>query len=75
MKDKKGCLRVSTAGTKHHEQKAIWGGKSLFGLQFHIAIYHQRTLEQELKMSKTWRQELMQKPQRGAAYWLAQPFL
>ena len=25
------CHRVSTAAMNHHEQKASWGGKSLFG--------------------------------------------
>jgi hypothetical protein len=29
---------VSIAATKHHNQKASWGGKSLFGLHFHIAV-------------------------------------
>jgi hypothetical protein len=25
---------------KHHDQKASWGGKGLFGLHFHIALHH-----------------------------------
>ena len=33
-------VRVSIAATKHHNQKASWGGKGLFGLHFHIAVHH-----------------------------------
>ena len=29
------CLRISIAVTKHHDQKASWGGKGLFVLLFH----------------------------------------
>jgi hypothetical protein len=39
-------------------------GKSSFGLHFHIVVHH-------LRKSGTWRQELMQRPWKGAAYWLA----
>jgi hypothetical protein len=34
---------------KHHDQKASWGGKGLFGLHFYITAHHPRKLEQELK--------------------------
>jgi hypothetical protein len=27
---------------KPHDQEASWGGKDLFSLHFHIAVYHQR---------------------------------
>jgi hypothetical protein len=37
---------------KHHDQKASLGGKSLFGLYFHIAIHHQRKLGQELTQGR-----------------------
>jgi hypothetical protein len=28
------------AEMKHHDQKASWGGKDLFGLHFHITVHH-----------------------------------
>jgi hypothetical protein len=36
---------------KHHGQKASWGGNGLFGLFFHIAVYHWRS-GQELKQGR-----------------------
>jgi hypothetical protein len=64
------CLRVSTAVTKHHDQEASWGGKGLSGLYFHNYVHHQRKSGQELHRAGTWRQELMQRPWKGAVYWL-----
>ena len=49
---------------KHLDENYL-GGKGLFGLLLHITVHHSRKSEQEL-----WRQELMQKAWRGAAYWL-----
>jgi hypothetical protein len=37
---------------KHHDQKASWGGKGLFGLHFHIALHHWRKSGQELKQGR-----------------------
>jgi hypothetical protein len=34
---------------KHHDQKASWGGKGLFGLHFYIIVHHRRKSGQELK--------------------------
>ena len=45
------CLRITTAETKHHNQKASWGGKGLRGLHFHT-IVHQWKSEQELKQGR-----------------------
>ena len=42
-----------------------------FSLKFHITVQRGRKSGQELKQTGTWRQELRQRPQRGAAYWLA----
>jgi hypothetical protein len=47
-----GCLRVTIAVLKHHNQKASWGGNSLFGLHFHITAHHQRMPAQELKQCR-----------------------
>jgi hypothetical protein len=33
-------------------KKAIWGGKGLFSLYFHIAAHHKRKLEQELTQGR-----------------------
>jgi hypothetical protein len=54
---------------KHHDQEASWGGKGLFSLHFHITVHHQRKSGLELKQVR--KQELMQRPWRDAAYWLA----
>jgi hypothetical protein len=32
--------------------KAMWGGKDLFGLHFHIAVHHKRKSGQEVKQSR-----------------------
>ena len=57
---------------KHHDQKASWGGKGLLGLHFSIAVHQWRKKSgQELSRAGSWRQELMQRPRRGAAYWFA----
>jgi hypothetical protein len=46
-------LKVPIATVKHHDQKASWGGKSLFGLHFHSTAHHLRNLGQELKQGRT----------------------
>jgi hypothetical protein len=56
---------------KHHDQETSWGG--LFSLHFHTAVHHQRKSGLELKQVR--KQELMKRPWRGAAYWLASPGL
>jgi hypothetical protein len=38
--------------TKHHDQEASWGGKDLFSLHLHIAVYHQRKPGQELTQGR-----------------------
>ena len=54
---------------KHHCQKATRGGKGLCCFQFHSTVYYLEKSGQELRAG-TWKQELMQRPWRGAAYWL-----
>jgi hypothetical protein len=58
---------------KHDYQEASWGGKGLFSLHIHTAAHQQRKSGLELKQVR--KQELMQKPQRNAAYWFASPGL
>jgi hypothetical protein len=57
--------RVFTAVIEHHDQEQLGKERIYFILQL---IVHQS--EEELKAG-TWRQELMQRLWRGAAYWLA----
>jgi hypothetical protein len=45
------------------------GNKGLFSFHFHIDVHHQRKSGQELKQVR--KQELMQRPWRDAANWLA----
>ena len=45
----------------------------LFSLPFHVAVHHQRKSGQELTQDRNL--ELMQRPWREAAYWLASPGL
>ncbi|KAL6079812.1 hypothetical protein STEG23_033903, partial [Scotinomys teguina] len=45
-------VRVSIAAMKHHDQKANWRGKRLFGLHFQIIVYHWKKSEQELKQDR-----------------------
>jgi hypothetical protein len=66
-----GCISQGLYScTKHRDREASWGGKGLFSLHFHIAVHHQRKSGHELTQG-TFHQELMQRPSRGAAYWLA----
>jgi hypothetical protein len=49
--------------TKHHGQKASWGGKGLFGL-------HLRKSGQELKQGRNLEAGTDAGAMEGAAYWL-----
>jgi hypothetical protein len=53
---------------KYHDQKQVAVERVLFGVHFHIVIVNWRKSGQELKQSL--RQKLMQRPLKGAAYWL-----
>ena len=37
---------------RHHDEKASWGGKGLFGLRFHVAAPHQRKSGQEREQGR-----------------------
>jgi hypothetical protein len=49
--------------------KATWRRKGLFGLHFHIIVYHLKLSGQELKQGRNL--EAGAEAMRGAAYWLA----
>jgi hypothetical protein len=66
-------VRISTAAVKHHDQKASWGEKGLFGLPYIIALtcIMEGSEDRNPDRGGIWRQGLMQ--QRlwtGAAFWL-----
>jgi len=64
-------VRVSIAVMKHHNQKESWGGKCLSVLYFHTLVPSLKEARtRNSNRTGTWRQELMQKPWKGAAYWL-----
>ena len=57
--------------TEHHDQKASWGGKGIVGLHFHIAVHCEGSQDRNSNRAGTWRQEMTQRPWKGAAYWHA----
>jgi hypothetical protein len=61
--------------TKHHDQEASWGGKSLFSLHFHTAVHHQRKSGQELTQGRNLEAGADAEAMENAAYWLASPGL
>ena len=48
----------------------FWLHVCLFVLHFHVTVHHQGSQDRNSNRVETWRQELMQTPWRGAAYWL-----
>ena len=53
--------------------KATWGTKALFGLHFPITEGRQRQ-SRNSNWTGTWRQELMKRPGRSAAYGLVMAY-
>ena len=43
-------VRVSMAAAKHHHQKALWGGKGLFGLNFQIVHLRKKEVRTETQV-------------------------
>jgi hypothetical protein len=66
--NKRGESWVTIAVMKHSDQSNL-GRSLIFSLCSHTTVHHQRKSWQDLK--QLWRQELMQRPWRGVAYWLA----
>ena len=66
------CLNQGfMAAMKHHDQKASWEGKGLFGLHFHAAVHLWRKSRQELKQERILEAGTDTEAMEGAAYWLA----
>jgi hypothetical protein len=53
----------------YQEQNPSCGGKGLLSLYFQIIVHHLEKSGQKLKQD--WKEELMQRPWRDVAYWLA----
>lgn len=51
--------------------KATWGGKSLFDLCCHIIAHDWKKSGRSANLAGSWRQELLQRPWRGAACWIS----
>ena len=67
------CLlvRVFITTMKHSVQKASFRGNDLFAFLFHTVAHHRRSQDRGSNRVGSWKQELIQRPQRDAAYWLA----
>jgi hypothetical protein len=63
-------VRISSAATKHHNQKALWGGKGLFSLGFYFFIT-KGSQDRNSNRTETCKQMLM--PRGNAADWFASP--
>ena len=59
--------------TEHHDQEASWGGKSYSPYSSTLLLITKGSQAWNSPRAGTWRQELIQTPWRGAAYWIAPP--
>ena len=55
---------------KHHDQRLL-GEERIYLGYISTVLFVGRTQDRNLNRARTWRQELMQKPWRNDAYWLA----
>ena len=63
-------LRVSTVVMKTPSPKVIWGERGLFHLHFQAQSTSEEVRTGTQNRAGTWRQELVQRPWKSAAYWL-----
>lgn len=68
-------IRVSIATTKHHDQKSKIGGKGLLYYTSTLLFTTEESQDRDSNRAGSGRQELMQRPWRGVACWLASPGL
>jgi hypothetical protein len=65
------CLRVTIAGMKHHDQKGV-GEEKAYSAYTSISLFIiEGSQGRNSNGAGAWRQELMLRPWRNAAYWLA----
>jgi hypothetical protein len=64
-------IRVTTAMMKYHDQKQVREERSYLTYTSTFLFIIEGNQERNINREGTWRQKLLQRPQRGAAYWLA----
>ena len=64
-------MGVSVAARKHHDQKQVGEGRVYSACTSTPQSIIGGSQDRNSHRIGTWRQELIQKPWRGAAYWLA----
>jgi hypothetical protein len=65
------CLRVTTAVIKHHDQKHLGKERVYLAYTSTSLVIIKRSQDRNSSRAENWRQELMQRPWKGAVYWLA----
>jgi hypothetical protein len=63
-------VKLITAVMRHYDQ-ATWEGKVYLAHTSTSLLITEGSQDRNSSMAGTWRQELMQRPRRDAAYWLA----
>ena len=66
-------VRVTVAVMKHHDQKQLGEEKACLAYASMLLLIIEGNQDRKSDTAGIWRQELMQRPWRGAAHWLAQP--
>jgi hypothetical protein len=62
-------LRVTIAVMKYHNQKQLGEGRVFFFTYIPISLFITKgSQDRNLSRAETWRQELVQRPLKGAAY-------
>jgi hypothetical protein len=70
-----GCFRVSITVVENHDQKQIGEERVYLSYASISLLITEGNQDRNSSRAETWRQEPMQRPWRGAAYWLASPGL
>ena len=63
-------VRVSIAVMKHHDPKQVGEERAYLAYTSTSLFIIERSQDRNSSRAESWRQELMQKPWRGASYWL-----
>ena len=66
-------VKISTVAMKHHAREASWGGKVYSAYTSTLLFITKESQDRNSHRVGTWKQDLMQRPWMGAAYWLASP--
>jgi len=63
--------RVFIAATKHHDQRTSWEERVCSAHTSTLLFITKGSQSRNSNRAGTWKQELMPRPWRGAAYWVA----